>query len=342
MSNLPSGWKIVPIEPTEKMIEAALRGMRGTRAGVQRKPRQEIAIIYDALLSAVPAQPALQSEPPMTAGQAAQPPCTNEFVKEGCEPFHEGISYRDLESMYLAQCQATDEFARKAEANGDTVLRARIAELEKALATMNGRYASLQSAAPASPEPGEPTRNVKEMVNRFLGWKLPKTFAPDAGISFKPTKPYDGDEYGNSWWPVGTNLFNAEEAKAMFEYCTAGAQPDENAEQWRHGVWNSVMYLLKRQGFFEDMTERAVKLFGIDLSKELRDVSVPPAPSRDQVLEEAARLLDVDADRQEAVWNAHIASGKPGPATSFHTIPRAYAASIRALKSNPKGEGTKP
>lgn len=26
---------------------------------------------------------------------------------------------------------------------------------------------------------------VKEMVNRFLVWKLPKDFAPDAGISFK-------------------------------------------------------------------------------------------------------------------------------------------------------------
>lgn len=35
---------------------------------------------------------------------------------------------------------------------------------------------------------------IDKMVDRFLCWKLPKDFAPDAGISFKPTKPdsYDG------------------------------------------------------------------------------------------------------------------------------------------------------
>lgn len=26
---------------------------------------------------------------------------------------------------------------------------------------------------------------IKHMVSRFLGWKLPKNFNPDAGISFK-------------------------------------------------------------------------------------------------------------------------------------------------------------
>ena len=55
---------------------------------------------------------------------------------------------------------------------------------------------------------------VDSMVNRFLGWKLPKGFAPDAGISFKPTKPYE--EPG--WWPVGTNLFHAGQARDMIEH----------------------------------------------------------------------------------------------------------------------------
>jgi hypothetical protein len=26
---------------------------------------------------------------------------------------------------------------------------------------------------------------IKHMANRFLGWKLPSNFSPDAGISFK-------------------------------------------------------------------------------------------------------------------------------------------------------------
>ena len=47
---------------------------------------------------------------------------------------------------------------------------------------------------------------VKQMVNRFLGWKLPKDFAPDGGISFKES----------ALWPTGTNLFTATQAEEMF------------------------------------------------------------------------------------------------------------------------------
>lgn len=56
---------------------------------------------------------------------------------------------------------------------------------------------------------------INKMVDKFLSWKLPEHFHPDAGISFTPTKPYAGDEYGNSWWPVGTNLFTADQAREM-------------------------------------------------------------------------------------------------------------------------------
>ena len=49
---------------------------------------------------------------------------------------------------------------------------------------------------------------VKEMVNRFLCWKLPKDFAPDGGISFKES----------AWWPVGTNLLTADQAKEMLQH----------------------------------------------------------------------------------------------------------------------------
>jgi hypothetical protein len=55
---------------------------------------------------------------------------------------------------------------------------------------------------------------INQMVDRFLCWKLPKDFSPDCGISF------DGrldDEFNkNKTWPVGTNLFTAEQAKQMF------------------------------------------------------------------------------------------------------------------------------
>jgi len=56
---------------------------------------------------------------------------------------------------------------------------------------------------------------IDKMVDRFLSWTLPKDFTPDGGISF------DGrgdDEWNkNKTWPVGTNLFTAEQAKQMIE-----------------------------------------------------------------------------------------------------------------------------
>jgi len=64
--------------------------------------------------------------------------------------------------------------------------------------------------------------DIKKVVDKFLNWKLPEDFNPDAGISFKP-------EYNIEYMakqgkppmkhePVGTNLFDADQAKQMFEY----------------------------------------------------------------------------------------------------------------------------
>lgn len=55
-----------------------------------------------------------------------------------------------------------------------------------------------------------------EMVNRFLGWKLPENFSPDGGVSF--VKPFVVPAYQKAHWPSGTNLLNAEQARAMLEY----------------------------------------------------------------------------------------------------------------------------
>lgn len=61
-----------------------------------------------------------------------------------------------------------------------------------------------------------PTPEVKVMVDRFLGWPIPTSFSPDCGISFDGRK--DDEWNKNKTWPVGTNLLNAEEARAMFEH----------------------------------------------------------------------------------------------------------------------------
>ncbi len=54
----------------------------------------------------------------------------------------------------------------------------------------------------------------KEMVDRFLCWKLPKGFSPDAGISFKPSGDHE-----SRWWPIGANLMTPEQALKMFKHC---------------------------------------------------------------------------------------------------------------------------
>jgi hypothetical protein len=62
---------------------------------------------------------------------------------------------------------------------------------------------------------------IKLMVNRFLGWKLPENFNPDGGISFQ--KMFNE----NTAWPrkaepTGTNLFDANQAEAMIRYLVDG------------------------------------------------------------------------------------------------------------------------
>ncbi len=62
---------------------------------------------------------------------------------------------------------------------------------------------------------------IKHMVNRFLAWRLPENFSPDAGISFKP----DYNEHTArpmKHEPTGTNLFDATQAEEMVRHMIEG------------------------------------------------------------------------------------------------------------------------
>lgn len=73
------------------------------------------------------------------------------------------------------------------------------------------------------PEPmNDNARIVREMVDRFLGWKLPEDFNPDCGISFKREfNEYTAHPMKNE--PIGTNLFDAIQARAMLEHVAGPA-----------------------------------------------------------------------------------------------------------------------
>jgi hypothetical protein len=77
---------------------------------------------------------------------------------------------------------------------------------------------------------------IKYMVDRFLGWRLPEHFRPDAGISFNPeyNVEYNAAQ-GKSparHEPSGTNLFDATQAEAMVRFMVEGMpQASDAGEQ---------------------------------------------------------------------------------------------------------------
>lgn len=76
---------------------------------------------------------------------------------------------------------------------------------------------------------------IKYMVDRFLGWRLPQDFRPDAGISF--TRPSYHPSVDAT--PSGTNLFDAQQAEAMLRYLIEGLPSPQPAREavgeWKCG-----------------------------------------------------------------------------------------------------------
>ncbi len=90
-----------------------------------------------------------------------------------------------------------------------------------------------RKAAPTSSTPGGELltdAQIKHMVDRFLGWRLPKPWHPDNGISYQRLNyaraPADHD------WPTGTNLFDCDQATAMVRYMIEGL-PGIQAQEMR-------------------------------------------------------------------------------------------------------------
>ncbi|WP_439399029.1 hypothetical protein ACRQ5Q_16830 [Bradyrhizobium sp. PMVTL-01] len=62
---------------------------------------------------------------------------------------------------------------------------------------------------------------IKHMVDRFLGWKLPENFNPDCGISFKRTFN-EHTAHPAKYEPIGTNLLDAQQAMEMVRHMLEG------------------------------------------------------------------------------------------------------------------------
>ena len=91
--------------------------------------------------------------------------------------------------------------------------------------------------------------NIDKMVGRFLGWKLPDDFGPDAGTTFNPGHITPSSPH----WPTGTNLLTAAQARQMFEHVTAdkpaeGLQPHQQRVITVIGTPGLIALTLNRPG----------------------------------------------------------------------------------------------
>lgn len=67
---------------------------------------------------------------------------------------------------------------------------------------------------------------IKHMVDRFLGWRLPEDFHPDCGIEFDADAAKKMNPVNRRYEPTGTNLFSADQADAMVRHMIDGVPDD--------------------------------------------------------------------------------------------------------------------
>lgn len=89
--------------------------------------------------------------------------------------------------------------------------------------TQNWAHAFMAEPHPPNPVHISPEM-IKHMADRFLGWKLPAGFHPDAGITFK-AEYNEHTAHPMKHEPTGTNLFDATQAYAMVQHMVAGGMP---------------------------------------------------------------------------------------------------------------------
>ncbi len=220
-------------EELRSFIAALAREQRehGQRAGSRTAPTMEDV---------------LGSQPPLDAGQAGDPWAKWKAIVSPEQRQHElDVAIRNAATADDHIAALTRELA---EAKDQWTKRTKL------LAKMQQRALAAEAAISASQPVAVPRGTIKAMVDRFLAWPLPKGFAPDCGISFDGRK--DDEWNNNKTWPIGTNLFTADQAREMFEYAmhdaftasrkgTGGACPwalaEEDSDHWSTGCGNDFV-----------------------------------------------------------------------------------------------------
>jgi len=151
---------------------------------------------------------------------------------------------------------------------------------------------------------------IDQAVDRFLCWKLPEGFCPDNGITFKRESDYEHPEFGRTKYePTGTNLFDAQQAKAMLE----------------HVCEPLLTALQERDAEIERLTSVAIehRKARLDNAEEAGELRTQVAAQR-RVLEQA---LDAIIDEIEAIDCRH--RGDPSYEHCPYTIRDRAAAIVK-------------
>lgn len=127
-------------------------------------------------------------------------------------------------------------------------------------------------------------RVTEEMVNRFLCWKLPEDFSPDNGISFKKESDYNHPQFGRTKFePMGTNLFNAQQARAMLEHILAEDEDKDDGIKIPEDINNLVVIDNVKQQYVVKTKEGYLKLvraiWGTKYERDTQYSNQTPSPS---------------------------------------------------------------
>jgi hypothetical protein len=263
-SAVPDGWVLVPIEPTDEMMRAIENG--GDPTGDPGDWRAWARGDWANTLKHVPEAPVSSAVPlveKIEELQRAVPPeewdklqrssaSTNaDDMRVQCPKCERPVNY--VACPYCGADQYDREgFYEKLWKDFVSLQRGDAVGIVEKVERYYREQASESHVA---------THTVTdEMVNRFLSWKLPVAFHPDAGISFKR---YFNVEYNAKHGkppqrhePMGTNLLTATQAREMLEHVLAAAPSHAttidakllDALRWDAVRYEEIVYILMNGG----------------------------------------------------------------------------------------------
>lgn len=134
---------------------------------------------------------------------------------------------------------------------------------------------------------------IKHLVDRFLGWRLPDSFNPDGGISFKKT--FNDNLLPTKHEPRGTNLFDAEQADVMVSYMVEG-MPSNAEFRWLIEAPGPKYLAVQR------LTSSANFEWTADHNKALAFRSEAQADDMMAALRQMDRLLNIYENNGKLSW----------------------------------------